>query len=139
MTDEEIMKVAIEEARKGNFPFGAVIVCNGEIIAKAHNTAGNLDPTLHAEINAIRKACIVLNTIELKNCTLYSTCEPCPMCFIAAWWAKIPKIVYGTEAEDVPEDEWKINVKCSFLNERSGNKIEIINGFMRNECLKLLK
>ena len=139
MTDERIMKIAIEEARKGDFPFGAVVACDGKIIVKTHNKAGGLDPTLHAEINAIRKACQILNTIELTNCTLYTTCEPCPMCFTAAWWAKIPKIVYGTESEDVQEDDWKIDVKCSYLNQKSGNRIEIIGGFMRDECLKLLK
>ena len=138
MTDEEMMKIAIKEAKKGDFPFGAVIARDGEIIIQTHNKADGLDPTLHAEINAIRQACVKLNTIELKNCTLYSTCEPCPMCFIAAWWAKIPKIVYGTEAEDIKEDEWKIDVKCSYLNEKSGNKIKIVNGMLREECLKLL-
>ena len=138
MNDKEIMKVAIEEAKKGDFPFGAVIACNGEIIIQTHNKAEKLDPTLHAETNAIRQACEKLNTIELKNCVLYSTCEPCPMCFMAAWWAKIPKIVYGAEAEDIQEDDWKINVKCSYLNEKSSNCIKIVSGVLKKECLKLL-
>jgi guanine deaminase len=139
MTDKDIMNVAIKEAKKGDFPFGAVIACNGNIIAKAHNTAGGLDPTLHAEINAIRKACISLNKIGLTSCTLYSTCEPCPMCFIAAWWAKVPRIVYGSEAEDIQENDWKIDIKCCYLNEKSGNRIKIINSFMRDDCIKLLE
>ena len=136
MTDEEYMKIAIEEAKKGDFPFGVVIVKDNEILAKAHNTA-SLDPTAHAEINAIREACKKLGNIDLSGCTLYSTCEPCPMCFTASWWARISKIVYGAEGEDVPEDEWKIDVKCSYLNKKSGNKIEIKGGFLKDECLKL--
>jgi len=138
MPDEEFMKIAIQEAKKGDFPFGAVIVKDQKIIVKVHNTAKKLDPTLHAEINAIREACKILKTIDLSNCTLYSTCEPCPMCFTAAWWANISKIVYGMEGEDVTEDEWKIDVKCSYLNSKSGNKIQIKGGVLRKECIKLL-
>lgn len=137
MEDEKFMKKAIEEAKKGDFPFGAVIVKDGKIISKAHNTAGGLDPTAHSEVNAIRKACRILNTIDLNGCTLYTTCEPCPMCFIAAWWARISKIAYGTELEDQPEEEWKVDIKCSYLNEKSGNKISIVGGILRKECLKV--
>ncbi len=136
MSDEKFMKIAIEEAKKGDFPFGVVIIKDDEIIAKAHNTAIS-DPTSHAEINAIREACKKLGIKDLSGCTLYSTCEPCPMCFTASWWAKISKIVYGAEGEDVPEDEWKINVKCNYLNEKSGNKIKIESGFLRDKCREL--
>ncbi len=139
MNDEEFMKIAIEEAKLGDFPFGALIVQDGKIISKEHNTVNKTDPTAHAEVNAIRKACEKLNSRHLEDCTLYTTCEPCPMCFFAAWWARIPKIVYGSEGEDVPEDEWKINLKIKYLNEKSKNKIEIISGIMKEECNELLK
>ena len=138
MSNAEFMQLAIKEAKKGDYPFGAVIVKDEKIIAKAHNTA-TLDPTAHAEINAIKKACKKLKTTNLQGCTLYATCEPCPMCFIAAWWAEISKIVYGAEAEDVPEDEWKIDVKCAYLNSKSKNKIRLEGGFLRKECVELLK
>ncbi len=138
MPEEKFMRIAIEEAKKGDFPFGAVIVKDNEIITKAHNTVNRLDPTAHAEINAIRETCKKLNTKNLKGYALYSSCEPCPMCFIAAWWAGISEIVYGAEEEDGPEDKWKIRVKCSYLNERSGNKIKVLGGFLREECKKLL-
>jgi len=139
MKDEEFMKIAIQEAKKGDFPFGAVIVKGEKIIAKSHNSAGNIDPTAHAEINAIRMACELLKTNNLSGCILYSTCEPCPMCFTAAWWARISNIVYGAQAEDVKEDKWKIDVKCSYLNDKSGNRIEITGGVLRDECIKLLQ
>ena len=131
------MRIAIEEAKKGDFPFGAVIVKDDKIIAKAHNTAAGVDPTAHAEVNAIRKACKTLNTTNLSGCTLYTTSEPCPMCFFAAWWARVSRIVYGAEVNDLTEDEWKIEIKSSYMNEHSDNRIEIRGGVMRKECLEL--
>lgn len=139
MKDEEFMKVAIEEAKKGDFPFGTVIVKDNKIVSKAHNTAGKLDPTAHAEIVAIRKACKKVKSVDLSGCTLYSSCEPCPMCFTAAWWARISRIVYGMEGEDVTEEDWKIDIKCEELNNRSGKRIQIKGRVLRNECKKLLR
>ena len=90
---------AIKEARKGmkagaGGPFGAVIVKDGKIIARGHNcvTSTN-DPTAHAEVTAIRNACKKLKSFELKNCVIYSSCEPCPMCLGAIYWAR-PKALY---------------------------------------------
>ena len=92
---------AIKEARKGlkaghGGPFGAVVVKDGKIIARGHNcvTSTN-DPTAHAEIVAMRKACKKLKNFELKNCVIYSSCEPCPMCLGAIYWAR-PKALYFT-------------------------------------------
>lgn len=137
MSDEKFMKIAIEEAKKGHFPFGAIIVKAGEVISRAHNTA-ELDPTLHAEVNAIRKACEKLQLRHLTDCTLYATCEPCPMCFMASFWARIPKIVYGCE-DDIPKNKWKTNMKISDINELSGNKIEIKKGILKEKCEALFK
>ncbi len=93
------LKEAIKEARKGmnagkGGPFGAVIVKNGKIIARGCNqvTSTN-DPTCHAEVDAIRKACAKLKNFELKDCVIYSSCEPCPMCLGAIYWAR-PKALY---------------------------------------------
>lgn len=79
-------------------PFGAVIVKEGEIVSSAVNsvTTDN-DPTAHAEVNAIRAACKKLGTFDLTGCTLYSSCEPCPMCLSAAYWAHISKIFYAAD------------------------------------------
>lgn len=90
---------AIKEARKGmktgkGGPFGAVVVKNGKIVARGCNcvTSSN-DPTAHAEVMAIRKACAKLKNFELKSCVIYSSCEPCPMCLGAIYWAR-PKALY---------------------------------------------
>jgi tRNA(Arg) A34 adenosine deaminase TadA len=99
MDDKKFMKIAIQEAKQSSkvgekTPFGAVIVKNNELISSAYNNVKkSKDPTRHAEINAIRKACKKLKTHDLSGCTLYTTCEPCPMCFSASWWAKISKIM----------------------------------------------
>ncbi|MBL7057650.1 nucleoside deaminase, partial [Candidatus Woesearchaeota archaeon] len=103
MNDEDFMKLAIEEAKKGYRPFGAIVVKDNKIIVRTHNTATS-DPTAHAETNAIREACNILKTRDLSGCTLYASCEPCAMCFTAALWARISKIVFGAYAKDVPED-----------------------------------
>lgn len=96
---QKFLKEAIKEAVKGmrsgkGGPFGAVVVKNGKIIARGCNqvTSTN-DPTCHAEVDAIRKACAKLKTFELKDCILYASCEPCPMCLGAIYWAR-PKALY---------------------------------------------
>lgn len=103
------MRRAIELA-KGNIlsgkggPFGALIVKNGKIISEASNlvTSSN-DPTAHAEVMAIRKACQVLNTFVLDGCEIYTSCEPCPMCLGAIYWARISKIYFASSREDAAE------------------------------------
>jgi len=101
------MKVAIEEARKGftrddGGPFGAIIVRNGVPIANAHNEVLKTnDPTAHAEILAIRKACAHLESYDLSDCEIYSTSEPCPMCFSAIHWSRLKKLYFGTTKDDV--------------------------------------
>lgn len=85
-------------------PFGAVIVKDGEIIAKGWNkvTSTN-DPTAHAEVTAIREACKKLNTFDLSGCDLYTSCEPCPMCLSAIYWARIGKIYYANTRKDAAD------------------------------------
>ncbi len=85
-------------------PFGAVIVKNGEIIAATPNSVtGTCDPTAHAEVNAIREACKKLGTPDLEGCIMYTSCEPCPMCTSAIYWARINVVYYGNTATDA---EW---------------------------------
>lgn len=105
MTDKEFLRLAIEIARKniktGGGPFGAVIVRNGEIVARSGNsvTVDN-DPTAHAEVNCIRKACKALGTFDLNDCVIYSSCEPCPMCLSAIYWARLSKLFYAATRQD---------------------------------------
>ncbi|MDR3057208.1 MAG: nucleoside deaminase [Dysgonomonas sp.] len=107
------MKKAILWAKKsvmkGGGPFGAVIVKDGNIIAQGHNCVTlNNDPTAHAEVTVIRKACKKLNTFDLSGCEIYTSCEPCPMCLAAIYWARINKIYYGctkSDAKDIGFDD----------------------------------
>jgi len=99
--DERFMREAIRLAKEGisnglGGPFGAVIVKDGQIVGRGNNrvTSTN-DPTAHAEVMAIRDACKNLNTFQLEGCTLYTSCEPCPMCLGAIYWARPRRIVYG--------------------------------------------
>ena len=100
------MREAIREAEAGmragrGGPFGCVIVRRGEIIARGNNrvTSTN-DPTAHAEITAIRAACAQLGKFSLEDCELYTSCEPCPMCLAATYWARIPTLYYGNTRAD---------------------------------------
>lgn len=109
MSNEEFMRKAIElsiqNVRSGNGgPFGAVIVKDGKIIAQGVNTVTSQnDPTCHAEINAIRQACKVLNTFQLDDCDIYTSCEPCPMCLGAIYWARPSKVFYANTKKDAAE------------------------------------
>jgi len=82
-------------------PFGAVIVRGGRIVGEGANAVtATCDPTAHAEVNAIRAACLNLKTFNLAGCELYTSCEPCPMCLAAAYWARLEAVYYGCSAED---------------------------------------
>jgi tRNA(Arg) A34 adenosine deaminase TadA len=89
----------LREGRGG--PFGCVIVRRGEIVGRGNNrvTSAN-DPTAHAEVTAIRDACAQLQTFQLADCELYTSCEPCPMCLAAIYWARIPTVYYGNTRQD---------------------------------------
>ena len=139
------MKVAIEEARKGfnrndGGPFGAAIVKDGHLIAKAHNEVLKTnDPTGHAEIRAIRKACARLENYDLSDCEIYSTSEPCPMCFAAIHWSRLKRLYYGTSRDDVAA----IGFDDSLIYDILRGKTKIVQmermNIDRNSCLNLLK
>ncbi|HVB85639.1 MAG TPA: nucleoside deaminase [Candidatus Dormibacteraeota bacterium] len=96
------IELSIENVRSGRGgPFGAVVVRDGKIVSEAANsvTACN-DPTAHAEILAIRRACAELHNFELRGCELYTSCEPCPMCLGAIYWARLDRVYYANTAED---------------------------------------
>jgi tRNA(Arg) A34 adenosine deaminase TadA len=103
--DNELMiralDVAMEGIQKGGGPFGAVITRNEEIIAEAYNKVVSAnDPTAHAEILAIRKACELTGSHDISDCTLYASCEPCPMCMGAIYWSGIKRVVYASDRKD---------------------------------------
>lgn len=97
----EAIELAKENIKKGGGPFGAVIVKDGKVIARTGNsvTLSN-DPTAHAEVNAIREACRKLGTFDLSGCEIYSSCEPCPMCLSAIYWAHIDRLYFAGSRQD---------------------------------------
>jgi tRNA(Arg) A34 adenosine deaminase TadA len=105
-TPEDFMRYAIEQGRagigqKGHRPFAALIVKDGEIVAQAvSKSRSSNDPTAHGEVLAIREACNRLGTRNLEGCELYTTCEPCPLCVAAIWYARISRIYYAYTLED---------------------------------------
>ncbi len=143
--DEIFMRAALDAAREGvscgaGGPFGACIVRDGQILAVAGNRvlAGH-DPTAHAEVTAIRAACAGLQTHLLDGAQIYSTTEPCPMCFAAIHWARIERIVFGTRIEDVARLGFN---ELALSNEQmraiGGSPILVTPDFLRDECHDLL-
>ena len=105
MTREELMREAIrlseDNVRNGGGPFGAVIARDGEIVGTGTNrVTPDCDPTAHAEVNAIRDAASRLGTFDLSGCEIYSSCEPCPMCLGAIYWAHLDRLYYGNDKHD---------------------------------------
>ena len=105
MTREELMREAIrlseDNVRNGGGPFGAVIARDGEIVGTGTNRVTlDCDPTAHAEVNAIRAAASRLGTFDLSGCEIYSSCEPCPMCLGAIYWAHLDRLYYGNDKQD---------------------------------------
>jgi len=100
----EAIKLALDNANSDGGPFGAIIVKNGEILASGVNqVTGNNDPTAHAEVQAIRTATMKLSNFQLEGCVLYSSCEPCPMCLGAIYWAGIDKVYFASNRHDAEE------------------------------------
>ena len=98
------IELAVENVKNGGGPFGAVIVKNGEIVSTGVNrVTANNDPTAHAEVSAIRAACEKLGTFMLDGCEIYSSCEPCPMCLGAIYWAHIDRLYYGCNKYDAAD------------------------------------
>jgi guanine deaminase len=143
MSDEHWMRIAIAEALKGidvgQTPFGAAIVRDGQIVVAAHNLVWKTtDSTAHAEVVAIRNACAISHTIDLRDCTIYSTCEPCPMCFSACHWAKIRRIVYGASIADAAGAGFcELTIGNAEMKRLGNADLEIVGGVLREECRAL--
>jgi tRNA(Arg) A34 adenosine deaminase TadA len=145
MSEKRFMTAAIEKTRlgirNGQTPFGACIVRDGEIISCEHNRVWETtDITAHAEVTAIREACRKLGTVDLSGCTIYSTTEPCPMCFSAIHWARIDRIIFGTSIRDAADAGFnELAISNQELKENSCSHIQIVGGFMRDENLELVR
>lgn len=131
---KKYMEMALKEAKKaekhGDVPIGAVIVKNNKVIAKAHNRKEKKKmSTRHAEIEAIERACKKLKTWHLDDCEIYTTVEPCIMCYGAIEQSRIKKIIFGTE-----------NEKFGFIsNQKFKNKIQFESGIMKKQCSNIIK
>lgn len=132
------MTEAIEAAKNGGNPFGCVIVKGDEILVKAFNTVKkDADPTAHAEINAIRSLA-KLRLPDRSSLTLYTTCEPCPMCMSAIVFAGISKVVFGASIAEISRYYKQIDIPASEVAQRGFGNVEVKGGIMVEQCLNLL-
>ena len=140
MKNEDFMRqaieLAVENVKCGGGPFGAVIVRDGKVVATGVNrVTANNDPTAHAEVSAIRAACTKLGTFDLSGCVIYTSCEPCPMCLSALYWAGVERICYANTKRDAAA----IDFDDSFIYDQLRLDYDLrsirCEHFMRNEAL----
>ena len=134
---QRAIELSIESINSGGGPFGSVIVKDEKIISEGMNrvTVDN-DPTSHGEIVAIRNACKKLNTFNLSNCSLYSSCEPCPMCMAAIYWSRIGKVYYANTRDDAKKINFDDSLIYSEIPKKNEDKKILMKQIMRNEALK---
>lgn len=139
------MRLGIDKARETmnkNYggPFGAVIIKDDKVIAISSNTVlRDNDPTAHAEINAIREACKKLETYDLKDCTLYTTAYPCPMCLSAIIQANIKEVYYGAELKDTEKIGFRDDKIYNFIKNNNIGNVLNLSRLDRDECIKLFE
>jgi tRNA(Arg) A34 adenosine deaminase TadA len=137
--ETSFMRRAIELAREnvkvGGGPFGAVIVKEGTIISEGVNqVTSSCDPTAHAEIVAIRHACSKLNTFHLQGCVIYTSCEPCPMCLAACYWARLDQVVYCANREDAANAGFDDKLLYAEMNMDIGQRKLSMTRFLPEEA-----
>lgn len=139
--DEYFMNIALEEAEKGDFPFGAVIEKNGELLSKGHNLGIKLnDPTAHAEMMAIRNYTADHPAENLYDATIYTTGEPCPMCAAALIWCGIGRIVYAASIHELSSHINQIMIPCeTVLDAARFRQKNITHGVLRDKAISLFK
>lgn len=143
MNHEQFMREALVEAKKGDLPYGAVIVKDNQIVIRGYNTAQTDDDvSAHGEINALRAFTkkFGYSLDALAGYTLYTTCEPCPMCAAACVWAGVSQVVFGASIEQLINLGTKqIDIACETVAAKSFQNIEVVGGILANECLDLFK
>lgn len=137
--DEDFMRLAIAQARLADFPFGAVIVRDGQVLVEGRNLGRTInDPTAHGEMVAIRRFCDARPADELKGVTLYTSGEPCPMCMSAIVWSGIARVVYAASIEQLATKLGQIMVPCAEIAARSPFvTVEITGGVLADEAMAL--
>jgi guanine deaminase len=138
---QEAINLSLDTMRAGKGgPFGAVIVKDGEVIARGSNqvTSSN-DPTAHAEVVAIREACKILGTFQLNDCEMYTSCEPCPMCFGAIYWARLQKVYYGNTRDDAAKIGFDDELIYKEIAKHHPERILPMQQIMHAEALEAFK
>ena len=136
----EAIRLANESVRHGGGPFGAVIVKDGKMIAGSSNSVTlDNDPTAHAEVNTIREACRKLGTFDLTGCRIYTSCEPCPMCLGAIYWAHIERIYYGNTRKDARDIDFADYFIYEELDKSLDERTVPIIPMMRDEALETFR
>ena len=137
------MREALIEAKKGDLPYGAVIVKENEIVIRGYNTAQtDNDVSAHGELNVLRKFTKQhgYSLDALAGYTLYTTCEPCPMCAAACVWAGVSQVVFGASTEQLIDlGSKQINISCKTVAQKSFQNIEVVGGILADECLELFR
>ena len=142
---QEFMRMAIELSEKNvldslGTPFGAVVVKDGKVVAKSGNkVTATTDPTAHAEVSAIRLACKKLKTIDLHDCVIYTSCEPCPMCLSAIYWSKIGVIYYGNTKSDAAAAGFDDQFIYKELEKPMAARMIPVNQLLRDEAQQAFK
>ena len=141
MNHEDFMRLALSEAKKGDSPYGAVIVKDNEVVAKGYNTVKrDSDPSAHAEMNAIRSLTTKIQNPSLEGYTIYATGEPCPMCATACVWTGLAEIIIGASIEDlILVNQSQVRISCEEIIAKSFKNIKVTKGLLREECLQLFK
>jgi len=137
----EVIRLSIENIRSGKGgPFAALVVKDGMIIARGTNivTSAN-DPTAHAEVVAIREACKTLGTFQLDGCEIYASCEPCPMCLGAIYWARPERVFYGNTKQDAAEINFDDSLIYEELSKKTGNRSIPMVQILHEEALAAFK
>lgn len=143
MNHEQFMAEALIEAKKGDLPYGAVIVKNQQIVIRSYNTAQtDNDVSAHGELNALRAFTkqYGYSLDALSGYTLYTTCEPCPMCAAACVWAGVSQVVFGAFTKQLIDlGSPQIDISCKTIAEKSFQNIDVIGGILADECLELFR
>jgi tRNA(adenine34) deaminase len=141
VSPEDFMRIALEEALKGDMPFGAVIVKDNQVVARGHNTVRrDSDPSAHAEVNVIRNLTRQLKNPSLEGYTLYATGEPCPMCAATCVWAGISEIIFAASIQDLMDAGVnQIEISCEEVIAKGFRKINLSKGLLREESVRLFK
>lgn len=143
--DAKFMRLAIEKAREGihlgQTPFGACIVKDGKVVACEHNVVwATTDITAHGEIHTIREACRKTGEIDLSGCAIYSTTEPCPMCFSAIHWARITRLVYGASITDAQRAGFhELTISNDTMKKEGASPVVVDGGCLVDECVVLFE